>query len=80
MSSGINSSQTNPNVYSDAFLISICSCAELLHKLGIKSSHSFLGISMAAIAATALATYVLTPEEGVAKLYIIACLICSLNC
>lgn len=75
ISSGLSSSHIYPNVYRAAFLISISLLAALLLKLGMRSSHSFLGISIAAIVATALATCVLTSEEGVAKLYIIASLI-----
>ena len=57
-----------PSAYNDAFLISRESFPALLQRLVIRSFHSFLGISIAAIEAMAAATYVLTTEEGVARL------------
>jgi hypothetical protein len=47
---------------------------------GINSSHSFLGISMLAIAATIYATCVLTRDSGDPKVFSICCFICCLNC
>lgn len=69
----------NPRVSSAAFLISGAGLAEFAQRLGMSSSHSFLGISMAAMVATALATYFLTTEEGEARLARIACLIWDLK-
>lgn len=78
-SSGTSSSQINPRVSKAAYLISNCSCAELLLRLGIIVNHSPLGISILAIAAIALATYLLTIEEGVVSVCNNASLINSLN-
>jgi hypothetical protein len=69
----------NPRVYNEAFLMSRDSFPALLQRLVIRSFHSFLGISIAAMEAIAAATYVLTTDEGVARLKRIACLICSLK-
>ena len=68
-----------PNVYKEAFLISMESFAALLQRLVSKSVHSLLGISIAAIAAIAVATCVLTTLEGVARLKSMAYLIWSLK-
>ena len=69
----------NPKVYNEAFLMSTESFAALLQRLVIRSVHSFLGISIAAIDAMAAATCVLTTVEGVARLKRMACLIYSLK-
>ena len=78
-SSGTSSSQTNPRVSIEACLISICSWALLSDKFLIISSHSPLGISIAAIDAIALAIYLRTTFEGVTKHASKASLILSLN-
>lgn len=49
-SCGSSSSQIYPKVIKEASLMLMSSLVELLHKLGIRSSHSLLGISMLAIA------------------------------
>lgn len=64
----------NPKVSSEACLTSMESFAALLQRLGISSNHSYLGISMLAIAATALAACFLTTAELVPKLARIASL------
>lgn len=56
-----------PRVSNEAYLISIDSCSAFEAKFGIKSSHSFLGISMLAIIATAPDTCFLTVSYGVAN-------------
>lgn len=68
-----------PRVSRAACLISMFSCAELLQRLLIISNHSPLGISMLAIAATALATYLRTTDEDDAKFANKASLIYCLN-
>jgi len=55
-----SSSQTNPSAWRDACLICSCWCVALQHRMLTSSSHSFRGISIAAIVATKFATWVLT--------------------
>ena len=57
---------------SDANLMLISSLVEFEQRFGIKSSHSFLGISIDAIDARMFATYPLTKDLGEAKVAKIA--------
>jgi hypothetical protein len=55
-------------------------CVALAQRFGISSSHSPLGISIAAIAETRLAIYERTRAEELAKLAMTACFILYLKC
>ena len=69
----------NPRVSNEACLISICSWAALSDKFLMISSHSLLGISILAIDAIALATYLLTTADGVTSVESNASFTKSLN-
>ena len=58
--SGSISSQIYPRVLKEANLTYYSVCSALVHRVGNRSSHSFLGISILAIPATTFATWLLT--------------------
>ena len=66
--SGLSSSHRYFRVCRDACLICIYSFPEFVQRLGMRSSHSCLGISILAMALMATATWLRTTEEGVARL------------
>jgi hypothetical protein len=74
-----NSSQMYPRVVKEASLMFNSLFEALLQRLGINSSHSFLGISMDAIADKIYAIYLLTNCLGDARVARIAYFIYSLN-
>ena len=72
ISDGLISSQTYPNVVRDANLILFSVLSAFEHRLGMSSSHSLLGISIAAIDDKIYATCRLTLTSGDARVANIA--------